>query len=71
MKHIMSRLLIILGLTIIAVGHRIDRPEPPAAKCVIVLPRRRYRRIPPSRLEVFRLGFSVLFSSARFGLIGV
>lgn len=68
---IISRILIIIGLALIAIGRKLDKPEPPAAKCVIILPRRQYRHAPPSRFEVFRLGFSVLFSSARFGLIGV
>lgn len=76
---LLARVLILIGLALVAVGHRIERPEPPAAKSVITLPRRNFRPAPfdklrmqpPSRLEVFRLGLQVLFSSARFGLIGV
>lgn len=71
MRRLIGRLIITIGLGLVILGRRIEKPEPPAAKCVIILPRRQYHHAPPSRLEVFRLGFSVLFSSARFGLIGV
>ena len=67
---LLSRVLILLGLTLVAAGRKLDKPDLPASKMVI-LPRRHYYHAPPSRVEVFRLGLQVLFSSARFGLMGV
>lgn len=43
---LIARILIILGLTLIAVGRKLDRP--PAAKMVI-RPRRHYHYTPPRR----------------------
>lgn len=68
---LLSRVLILLGLALVALGRRIDKPEPPAARCVIILPRRQYCPAPPSRWEVTRLGLAILFNSVQFGLIGV
>jgi len=70
MKHIMSRVLIIIGLALVAAGKRIDKAEPPAAKCVIILPRRNFRPLPPSRWEVTKLGLSILFNSVAFATVG-
>lgn len=73
---ILARVLILIGAALIAAGHRIDKPEPPAAKCVIILPRRKYYHAPlcpepvegPSRWEVTRLGLAILFNSVQFGI---
>lgn len=68
---LLARVLIIIGLALIAVGHRIDKPEPPAAKCVIILPRRQYYHAPPSRWEVFKASLEIAFSSVAFATVGV
>lgn len=68
---LLARVLILIGLAFVAAGHRIDRPEPPAAKCVITLPRRLYRPAPPSRWEVFKAGLEIAFSSVAFATVGV
>lgn len=47
MRRIIARLLVIIGLTILAAGRRLERPAPPAAKMVVTLPRRAYRPASP------------------------
>lgn len=43
MKRIFSRLLVIVGLALVAAGRKLDKPAPPVARRVIDLPRRNYR----------------------------
>lgn len=65
---LLGRILIIAGLALLAIGRKLEKPEPPAAKLVI-LPRRYYRP-PPSRWEVIRAGFEIAFSSVAFATVG-
>lgn len=44
---LIARLLIALGLTLIAAGRKLDKPAPPVSKRVIELPRRAYRPATP------------------------
>jgi hypothetical protein len=46
---LLARLLIAIGLTCVALGRKLDRPEPPAAKLTITLPARHYRPARPRR----------------------
>lgn len=64
---ILARLLVLLGLLLIALGCQFTSPAPTKE---IILSRRAYRRIErgPTQQESIRLGLAVLFNSVRFGL---
>lgn len=72
MKRITAKLLVIVGSALVALGRKLERPAPPPARFV-ALPRRAYRVVSsePSRVTVIRLGLAILFSSARWGVLGV
>lgn len=83
MRHIAGRLIIALGVQLVALGKWLvsdDKPGPgqrrhrtqPGHKA-IDLPRHNYRVLnaPPGRWEVIRAGLVILFSSWRFALVGV
>ena len=73
MRRTLARLLVALGAGLVALGRRLDKPTPPASRAVIKLARGNYRikNRAPGRGETIRLGLAILFSSARYGLIGV
>lgn len=72
MRCIIARLIIALGLGLVGLGKRLD-PKPAQPSKLVTLRRRDYRRLPyqPSRGEVYRLGFKILFNSVAFATLGV
>lgn len=83
MRHIAGRLIIALGIQLVALGKWLvsdDRPGPgqrrhqaqPGCKA-IDLPRQNYRVLnaPPGRWEVIRLGLAILIRSVAFATVGV
>lgn len=65
--RITARVLVVVGVILVALGHCLDGWAIMHGSKII---RHRSKRL-PNKWEVFKTGLDILFSSTRFGLVGV